>query len=488
MKKPAKEKADIVVVAGEHIFPATALVPLCLRWKSLTSSGQHAEAMILLEEIIIKSTPMFERLAQHEAYDHTVGLPVLVAAAQEKVVRWILKWDPKRSIFSYFSKSLSGDNRVLLADGSLKRIDEIVNNRLPVSVVTWDEERKEFTTKPVTDWIVGPAERKSWRTVVVESDTDTGTISSVTATHDHEFYTQRGWVKVDDLAGGDMLHACTNGKLSSCSRWVVSTEIDGTRSDTTQKYDITVADTKNFVAEGVVVHNCAKNAFLSELVKVNTFRNRFYVTSDNLEQFYGQDDHTVDKHDLADEFDKSLQNLYCRWGDPQEKGAIKYLTECLVHDLDNHDKLAAVRGASYAWGISIDMSKFFYSWVLCGLRELYYKKIRVPFTEEDIVRHAYSYTNFVDLYEILDHDKIKWLIATRGGQRIRIPTIAQLMALKRAYQVAKAVGDSDKDPDSVAEVAKEHKTTPRTAQESYCNMIEVLKPNRTGEHQVFGED
>lgn len=336
---PKKDKTkDNATPENEHIFPQTKLVPLALRWKELNAQGRHQEAMILLEEIIQESTPMFERYAQHEEYTNTVDLGILVSAAQEKVIKWLLKWEPKKGrLFSWFTK-------------------------------------------------------------------------------------------------------------------------------------------------------CAKHAFLSEIVKATQYRRRYYVTGDNLEKYYGMEDHASDKRDLTTEFDRRLKQIYCRWGSPQEIGAIRYLVECLVHDLDNHDKQAAINGAAYAWGISIDLAKFFYQWVLVALRDIHYDRCRVPFTEEDILRHAQSYTNFIDLYEYLTHDQIKHLIATHGGQRIKIPTLAQLHKLVDDYRMFEAVMKSDLDPDSIAEVARKRKKSPRSAQEAYFAMVEATNPNRSGEHQVYGND
>ncbi len=91
----------------EHIFPATRLTEVCLRWKDLTAKGQHGEAFKLLEQIIIESTPMFERLALFEGYQNTVDLPILIQAAREKVPRWLIHCDVKRlhegKLFSWFS-------------------------------------------------------------------------------------------------------------------------------------------------------------------------------------------------------------------------------------------------------------------------------------------------------------------------------------------------------------------------------------------------
>jgi hypothetical protein len=168
-KKPKKPSLE-----GEHIFPASQLTPLAVKWKELSSAGRHKEAMQVLEEIVVGSTAMFERLAMYEDFHYTVDLKILVSAAQERVVKWLLRWEPKKGrLFSWFSK-------------------------------------------------------------------------------------------------------------------------------------------------------CAKNAFRSELVKVNQFRKRYYTTSDNLEQFYGHEDHEVNKHDMADEVRNRIHDLTCRWGDPQEIGAIRY--------------------------------------------------------------------------------------------------------------------------------------------------------------------
>src|SRR5574343_1036332 len=175
IKKTKEKDVEIAEVKGEHIFPATHLTKLALHWKELNSKGRHKEAMEVLEEIIIGSTAMFERLAQFEDFHYTVDLPILVSAAQEKVVKWLIKWQPKKGrLFSWFSK-------------------------------------------------------------------------------------------------------------------------------------------------------CAKNAFRSELAKVNQYRKRYHVTSDNLEKFYGVEDHEVDKHDATVETHSRLSQIFVRWGDPQEQGALRYL-------------------------------------------------------------------------------------------------------------------------------------------------------------------
>jgi hypothetical protein len=338
MAKTSKPLAETTAVQGEHIFASSYLEPLAIKWKDLNAQGKHDEAMLVLEEIVVGSTQMFERMAQHEGYHYTVDLDILVSAAQEKVVKWLLRWQRKKGkLFTWFSK-------------------------------------------------------------------------------------------------------------------------------------------------------CAKNAFRSELVKVNQFRKRYHVTSDNLEKFYPGDDPNVDRHDLAAEARARLANLTCRWGNPQEIGAIHFLIECILDD--EHDKVAAIKGAAYAYGISMELSKFFYAQALTMLRDQMYKRIRVPFTHEDLIRLAFSYTDFVTLFD-LPNTPLTWnihgkyMVAVKGGSRVKIPTVAQIDAVIEAKQIFDEIDASDKDPDSVAEIAARHGKNARTAQEIYTEMSEILDPRRSGEFEVY---
>lgn len=330
---PKKPSPLVSAPEGEHIFPAAQLTPLAVKWKELSSAGRHKEAMFVLEQIIIGSTAMFERLAQFEDFHYTVDLPILVSAAQERVVKWLLKWQPKKGrLFSWFSK-------------------------------------------------------------------------------------------------------------------------------------------------------CAKNAFRSELVKVNQYRKRNYVTSDNLEKFYGFEDHEVDKRDIAKEFMSRLKQMTCRWGDPQEIGAIRYIVDCIIDD--ERDKQGAIRGAAYANGISLDMAKFFYAWSVAALRHELYDRVHIPFTEEDLMRASLSYEHIIDLLDYVDFPTAKKIIARWQGQRIKFPTLAYLAKAHENYHIFGEIDKSDLDPDAVAEVARRRKRTPRAAQEIYNEMVTTLDPKRTGEYGIY---
>jgi hypothetical protein len=338
MGKPIKEIESPSSVQGEHIFAASYLEPLAIKWKELNSQGRHGEAMLVLEEIVVGSTQMFERMAQHEGYHYTVELAILVSAAQEKVVKWLLKWNRKKGkLFTWFNK-------------------------------------------------------------------------------------------------------------------------------------------------------CAKNAFRSELVKVNQWRKRYHVTCDNLEKFYVGENPNIDRHELAAEAKARLTNLTCRWGNPQEIGAIHFLIESILDD--EHEKQAAIKGAAYAYCISFELSKFFYAQALVMLRDQMYRRIRVPFTEEDLVRLAFSYHDFISFFDTANTPMVwsthgKYMVAVHGGKRIKIPSVAQIDAIIEAKKIFDEIDASDKDPDSIAEVAARHGKSARSAQDIYEEMSEIIDPRRSGEYEIY---
>jgi hypothetical protein len=337
---PTPKASVVTPPAGEHIFHASKLGPLAMRWKELNASGRHEEAMEVLEEIIVESTPMFERLAQHEDYHLAVDLKVLVAAAQEKVVRWLLHWDP--------------------AKGRL---------------FTW-------------------------------------------------------------------------------------------------------------------MSTCAKNAFRSEVAKTSQYRNRFYSTDEMPEKVFGTCDSTVDKHDVAAEVRSRIHAISSRWGSPQELGTLKYIISCLEEIQDGvHDRLAIIRGASYAYGLRQEYVRFFYTWAVTEIRGVLYERARIPLTEQDLFNASFSYTLLPDLLNnIMTWGQMRKMIALYGGMRLKIPTIAQLEKQRENYKITREIESSDMDPESVGKIARRHGKTQKSAQEIFEEMTVDLNPDRTGEYAIYDHD
>lgn len=336
--KDAQDPAPTVVDPPEHrIFPNNRLSELAVKWKDLNRAGHHAEALEVLEELILGSTEMFQRLAQHEKFHLTVPLDVLVASAQEKMVRWLLAWQPKKgALFSWLSK-------------------------------------------------------------------------------------------------------------------------------------------------------CAKNAYHSEVVRVVHWRKRFHVTGDNLEKFFGEESHEVDKHDRESLFRERVQSIQSRWEYPQFRGAIRYFVECTLSD-DPTDRQAIISGAAYCWGIGPEKARMLYSYTLIQLREALYNQAYVPHTDLDLVLKEYADTLIPELINAIGWPASQRLFASMGGARLKLPTIASIVKLREEYNTFREIDQSDLDPDTVSDIARKRKRTPKSAQQLYEEKVKTLDPRRSGEYPVFDED
>lgn len=230
---------------------------------------------------------------------------------------------------------------------------------------------------------------------------------------------------------------------------------------------------------------CAKNAFKSEIARLVQHRTRFHATSDNLEMFFGYEDHAVDRHELGETVYGALPSIISRWGGLQERGVIFYLVKAIMSD--HHDRRLTVRGASYAWGLTLEMANFFYRYSLAAVREAIVDKVRIPFTNQDLFRQHFSYTQLPDWLNIITWDQMKRLISIHGGSRVRIPTTAQLMTIEQNYKTFLEIDACDKDPDSISKIAKRRKRSLKSAQAAFDEMVSTLDKRRSGEYEVFDQ-
>jgi recombination protein RecA len=108
--------------------------------------------------------------------------------------------------------------RVTLADGTQEKIGKIVNQKLPVEVLTYDFERGELTTKPVTNWFDnGIAER--FLQFTVERGGGNGK-AQFAMTENHLISTPGGWRPAGELIVGDRVLQATTELLSNV-QWEV---------------------------------------------------------------------------------------------------------------------------------------------------------------------------------------------------------------------------------------------------------------------------
>src|SRR5438477_1764566 len=113
---------------------------------------------------------------------------------------------------------LSYGTRVTLADGTQEKIGKIVNQKLPVEVLSYDPVTDRIEPKKIVNWFNnGPAERFLQFTVARPSGTGRAQFA---ATEHHLVRTPGGWREAGELIAGDRVMVAEERRLSE-QQWQV---------------------------------------------------------------------------------------------------------------------------------------------------------------------------------------------------------------------------------------------------------------------------
>jgi len=107
---------------------------------------------------------------------------------------------------------MSYGTRVTLADGTQEKIGKLVNQRLPVEVLTYDDATGQTLAKPITNWFDnGIAERFLQFTVARGGGNGKAQFA---ATENHMISTPGGWRPAGELIVGDRVMQSVPHRLS----------------------------------------------------------------------------------------------------------------------------------------------------------------------------------------------------------------------------------------------------------------------------------
>ena len=163
-------------------------------------------------------------------------------------------------------------SRVMLADGTSEKIGKIVNQRLPVEVLSWNEKTGAIEPRPVVNWFDnGPAEQ------FIQFEVEGGPSGRrcFAATPNHTIYTPDGEVSADELEIGDQVlvsvedHALTDDQLHGAQDDGAVATLPALRAgvakvvkksvmppdENMHRFDIEVEGNHTYLVDGVVVHN-----------------------------------------------------------------------------------------------------------------------------------------------------------------------------------------------------------------------------------------
>src|SRR5580765_2372324 len=164
------------------------------------------------------------------------------------------------------------NTRVMLADGSSEKIGKIVNQKLAVEVLSWNEKTGAIEPRPVVNWFDnGPAEQ------FIQFEVEGGPSGRrcFAATPNHTIYTPDGEVSADELEVGDEVlvsvedHALTDDQMEGAQGGVAVAALPALRAgvakvvkksvmspdENMQRFDIEVEGNHTYLVDGVVVHN-----------------------------------------------------------------------------------------------------------------------------------------------------------------------------------------------------------------------------------------
>ena len=231
---------------------------------------------------------------------------------------------------------------------------------------------------------------------------------------------------------------------------------------------------------------CSKRLWVGLSKKESEYKGRYYATGDNLEKFAGMEDHEVAKHDSAKELRDRLNDITVRWASKQSKGAIKMYIDVLISG-DYINKKYLQRTASYAYCISPELAKFYYSWTLVAMRDIMYDKLRVNYTDQDLFRLGHSYSFLPDLLTVISWQQMVKVMALFGGHRVKIPTLESLQKTRKEFSLHRDL-DNAQTPEEFTRNARKHGFTERSAHEVYERMSATLNHEHDTEHGLFEDD
>jgi dTDP-4-amino-4,6-dideoxygalactose transaminase len=99
------------------------------------------------------------------------------------------------------------EENILMADGSYKRICDLVNRKSNEMVVSFNEKTKKFENKKIINWYKNSSKGREWYKISFKNSIGNGYNGKrgVQLTNDHKVLTNRGYVQVDDIKENDKI-------------------------------------------------------------------------------------------------------------------------------------------------------------------------------------------------------------------------------------------------------------------------------------------
>jgi hypothetical protein len=454
---PPQERNGAVVVkpAKRVIFDNALVTELCNQYKEKEDFATYERICALTGDLIdsIIRVHRFQLSAPFEDIkNHMFG----------QFRGWIrgVKTAPgSPKVFTYFC--VASKSMVTLANGDRLPINIIVDDRLPVSVRSWDAETGLFVNKKVVGWSKSPSINKhDWVSLHARQG------ASLVMTRGHEVQRFNGGkVSVSDLDPSDRLIICREEAVASA--WSRSNVWND--SDTDWRYDITVEETHNYVANGIVVGNssCVRNAALAYIGREKQFRDHMVTVHDTpLDAFVGTDYVQNFDTDIRDAILASLKELEVRWNEPHIREIIRYCVREVMTNAANTSRQQILKTIVSGYGMPLDSAKFLLDWTHAAIRNALLSIYDQPLGEIDIMRAAEKFSFIPDVIKCVGMDAAKRLMEVFAGITVRFPSHALMRRNSQLKEVFNVM-TKDPSPETVNSLAKHLRTSPDSIQRQF---------------------
>jgi recombination protein RecA len=116
-------------------------------------------------------------------------------------------------------------SKVTLSDGTQEWIGKIVNQKLPVSVMTYDWKRDRIVAAPITGWYNNGATDRFLQ--ITAYDPSGSGVAHVACTPNHPIMTPTGWRRAEELVKGDLVMVAVTHRLNDLQREIIRGSLMG---------------------------------------------------------------------------------------------------------------------------------------------------------------------------------------------------------------------------------------------------------------------
>ena len=165
----------------------------------------------------------------------------------------------KDSKMIMFDECLKYDQKVLMANGSYKKIGDLVKEKSNELVMSYNHKTNKLEPKPIISHSETPLKKNNKKLMKLTIRKPDGTKEVIECTDNHKIWVESlgKYVEVRDLVKGQLVKIFNENKLlNEIVENIEYVELTEEEYNDTMVYDIGVENNHNFICENTLVHNC----------------------------------------------------------------------------------------------------------------------------------------------------------------------------------------------------------------------------------------